>query len=265
MTQQEQKYPFDELILTTLSRQLKDKEFVFTGVASPVQMMAVLLAKATHAPDLLYFTLLGSINPTPSVLPYSTGDPHLFDCCENAITFPEIFDLANQGRMDVAFLSGAQIDSHGSLNMSIIGKAYHKPKVRLPGGAGGPLMIRSFRRIVSWRPKHSQRCLVKELPFITSPGWITKSYGRRNGGPDVIITDLCVFQFHKTTHKITLDSLHPDVSIKQVKEKTGFTFQIPDKIPQTPTPTEEESDLIRNTIDPQGIRRIFLSQPKRGG
>jgi glutaconate CoA-transferase subunit B len=263
MIQQERRYSFDELILTTLSRQLRDKEYVFTGVASPVQMMAVLLAKATHAPNLLYFTLLGSINPTPTILPYSTGDPHLFDRCENAITFPEIFDLANQGRMDVAFLSGAQIDHHGSLNMSIIGTEYQSPKVRLPGGAGGPLMIRSFRRIVSWRPHHSQRCLVKKLPFVTSPGWIPEIQGKRNGGPDVIVTDLCVFKFNKTTHKITLDSLHPNVLLEQVKANTGFTFQIPDEVPQTQIPTKKERELIRIIIDPQKVRKIFLSEPKR--
>ena len=137
MTKPSRDYSFAELIICTLARQLEDGNRVFTGVASPVQMLATLLAQATHAPNLLYFTILGSINPKPHVLPFSTGNPHLFDNCENAITFPEIFDLANNGRMDVAFLGGVQIDQFGNLNMSIIGHDPQHPKVRLPGGAGG--------------------------------------------------------------------------------------------------------------------------------
>ena len=88
-------YSYADLILTTLAHQIQDRDRVFTGVASPTQMLATLLAKATHAPNLLYFTILGSVNPLPHQPPFSTGDPHLFDNCENTITFPEIFDLAN--------------------------------------------------------------------------------------------------------------------------------------------------------------------------
>ncbi len=255
-------FSFPELIITTLARQLKDGERVFTGVASPVQMMATLLAKATHAPNLLYFTILGTVNPQPLRLPYSTGDPHLFDRCANAITFPEIFDLANRGRMDVAFLGGIQIDKFGSLNMSIIGNDSSRPKVRLPGGAGGPLMIRSFRRVISWRPRHSQRCLVEQLPFTTSPGWIPHSKGRRHGGPDIIVTDLCVFKFSRATKQIHLKSIHPGIEIDTVKSKTGFTFRIPKHLIITPNPPENELKVLRRYIDPEKIRADLVSSPK---
>ncbi len=262
MTELARDYTFDELILSTLARQLQDGDRVFTGVASPVQMLATLLAKATHAPNLLYFTILGSINPQPQPRPFSTGDPHLFDRCENAITFPEIFDLANNGRMDVAFLGGVQVDQFGSLNMSIIGKDHEPPKVRLPGGAGGPLMIRSFRRIVSWRSNHSQRSLVKQVPFITSPGWIPAAKGRRQGGPDTIVTDLCVFYFTKGTHSISLKSVHPGIELEQIKEQTGFTFKIPSKLEETAPPSKREIEVLSSQIDPEGIRKSLLKPPQ---
>ncbi len=255
-------FTFPELIITTLSRQLKDGERVFTGVASPVQMMATLLAKATHAPNLLYFTILGTINPQPHRLPYSTGDPHLFDRCSNAITFPEIFDLANRGRMDVAFLGGTQIDKFGSLNMSIIGKDPSRPKVRLPGGAGGPLMIRSFKRVISWRSRHSQRCLVEQLPFTTSPGWVPHMKGQRRGGPDVVVTDLCVFKFNKQTRQVYLDSLHPEVRFETVKAKTGFGFDVPKQPKITPEPSEDELLILRKVIDPEKIRNRLIKPPE---
>ena len=262
MTRKIVDYEFDELILSTLARQLHDGDRVFTGVASPVQMLATLLAKATHAPNLIYFTILGAINPDPKPRPFSTGDPHLFDCCENAITFPEIFDLANNGRMDVAFLGGVQIDQFGSLNMSIIGKDYNQPKVRLPGGAGGPLMIRTFRRIVSWRPNHSPRNLVEKVPFITSPGWIPAAKGMRNGGPDVIVTDLCVFKLSRKNNRICLESLHRGITLEQVKQQTGFTFEVPNKIPETTPPSEKEINILSALIDPDGIRKSLLKPPQ---
>ncbi|MFX1317607.1 MAG: CoA-transferase subunit beta [Promethearchaeota archaeon] len=262
MTRKSVDYGFDELILTTLARQLHDGDRVFTGVASPVQMLATLLAKVTYAPNLLYFTILGTINPDPNPRPFSTGNPHLFDCCENAITFPEIFDLANNGRMDVAFLGGVQIDQFGSLNMSIVEKDHNQPRVRLPGGAGGPLMIRTFRRIVSWRPNHSPRNLVNKVPFVTSPGWIPAAKGMRNGGPDVIVTDLCVFRFNRANNRIRLVSLHPGIMLKQVKQQTGFTFEVPNKIPETTPPSEKEIHALSVQIDPGGIRKSLLKPPQ---
>jgi glutaconate CoA-transferase subunit B len=261
MTDVETDFTYDELILTILARQLQDGDRVFTGVASPIQMMAVFLAKATHAPNLLYFTILGTINPDPEKLPFSTGNPHLFDNCENAITFPEIFDLANTGRMDVAFLGGTQIDQYGNLNMSIIGKDYYRPKVRLPWGAGGPIMIRSFRRIIAWRPNHSLKNLVAQVPFVTSPGWIPAAEGTRNGGPDTIVTNLCVFQFDRQKSSIQLASIHPGSSINLIKSQTGFPFKIPRKIPSTPVPTAREKEIITKIVDPEGIRKSFLQPP----
>lgn len=226
-------------------------------------MIATLLAKATHAPNLLYFTILGSVNPHLHKLPFSTGDPHLFDACENAITFPEIFDLANNRRMDVAFLGGVQIDQFGSLNMSIIGSKFNHPNVRLPGGAGGPIMIRSFRRIISWRSNHSQQSLVNKVPFVTSPGWIPSAKGSRIGGPDVLITDLCVFQFDRISREISLKSVHSGIDLETIKEQTGFRFRLPKKIPCTSAPTEHEKEILAEQIDPEGIRYILLKPPKQ--
>ncbi|MFX0167918.1 MAG: CoA-transferase subunit beta [Candidatus Hodarchaeota archaeon] len=258
----EARYTYDELILVTLARLLQDGDRVFTGVASPVQMLATLLAKATHAPNLLYFTILGSINPNPHKLPFSTGDPHLFDDCENTITFPEIFDLANNGLMDVAFLGGVQIDQFGSMNMSVIENASTRSAIRLPGGAGGPIMIRSFRRIISWRPNHSKRCLVDTVPFVTSPGWIPAAEGKRYGGPDVIVTDLCVFYFERDSKRITLRSVHPGVELSWVMKQTGFEFITPQEIPQTPPPTAYEVKVLTTQIDPAGTRHALLQPPR---
>jgi glutaconate CoA-transferase subunit B len=164
--------------------------------------------------------------------------------------------------MDVAFLGGAQIDQYGSLNMSIIGNNYNHPTVRLPGGAGGPIMIRSFRRIIAWRPNHSTRNLVVQVPFVTSPGWIPAAKGARNGGPDTIVTNLCVFQFNRPEGGIQLASIHPGSSIDVIKDQTGFPFKVPRKIPSTASPTSREKEVIAKFVDPKGIRKSLLQPPQ---
>ncbi|MFX0079487.1 MAG: CoA-transferase, partial [Candidatus Hermodarchaeota archaeon] len=160
------------------------------------------------------------------------------------------------------FLGGTQIDQYGSLNMSIIGKDYNRPKVRLPGGAGGPIMIRSFQRIIAWRPNHSVKNLVTQVPFVTSPGWIPAAEGPRKGGPDTIVTNLCVFQFNRQNRSIQLASIHPGSSIDIIKEQTGFSFKIPRKIVTTDVPTTREKEVINKLVDPEGIRKLLLQPPQ---
>src|SRR3954451_12090166 len=123
-----------------LARLLRDGETVFFGVASPLPMVAALLAKRLHAPDLVVLALPGGVDPSPAALPVSTVDPPLIDGAAALVTLADVFDLAARGRLDTAFLGGVQIDRHGRINMSAIGDP-RRLKVRLPGGAGsGALM-----------------------------------------------------------------------------------------------------------------------------
>src|SRR5262249_14654188 len=93
-----------------LARLLHDGETVFFGVASPLPMVAALLAKRLHAPDLVILTLPGGVDPSPSVLPISTVDPRLLGGAAALVTLADVFDLAARGRLDTAFLGGVQID-----------------------------------------------------------------------------------------------------------------------------------------------------------
>src|SRR5205823_11961747 len=99
-----------EQMAVALARLLRDGETVFFGVASPLPMVAALLAKRLHAPDLVILTLPGGVDPSPSSLPTSTVDPRLLDGAAALVTLADIFDLAARGRLDTAFLGGVQID-----------------------------------------------------------------------------------------------------------------------------------------------------------
>jgi glutaconate CoA-transferase subunit B len=265
MSQYAEDYTIDELICSTTARMLKEGEIVFTGVSSPVQIVSIYLAKATHAPNLTHLTIMGAIDPAPKLPPISSADPHLLEGALGGITLSDVFCLGYKRKVDVGLFGAVQIDQHGNLNNSVIGQ-YDKPKVRLPGGAGSGLMLKIFKRSIIFRTTHDKRAFVEKLPFITACGWTNESGLRpgekdafgftRVGGPDKIITNLAILGFDEQTRRMRIDSLHPGVEVGKVVENTGFDLVIPKGIPQTPPPTQMEVKLLRERIDPKEIRKL---------
>lgn len=231
----------DVMMAVALSRLLRDGETVFHGVASPLPMVAILLARATHAPNLVYLNITGSVDPTPAHLPRSTVDPELLRGTRSLITLADAFDLSARGELDTAFLSGVQIDARGQINMSAIGEYAH-PRVRLPGGAGSAFLMSTANRIVLWRTRHDRRTFVEELPFVTG-----------SGNVDRVVTPLCVFQREPNSGLLRVESIHPYSTSKEVAAQTGFRVEV-DGTPVTPPPTEEEWTALK-AIDPTGVRR----------
>jgi glutaconate CoA-transferase subunit B len=258
-------YTVDELICSTIARMLKDGEIVFTGVSSPVQIVSIYLAKATHAPNLTHLAIMGAIDPAPRLPPISSADPHLLEGALGGITLSDVFCLGYKQKVDVGLFGAVQIDQYGNLNNSVIGQ-YDRPKVRLPGGAGSGLMLKIFKRSIIFRTTHDRRAFVDKLPFITACGWTRESGLRpgdkdsfgftRAGGPDKIITNLAVLGFDEQTRRMRIDSLHPGVEAERVAENTGFELVIPKDVPQTPPPTVVEVKLLRERIDPKETRKL---------
>ena len=258
-------YTVDELICSTIAEMLRDKEVVFTGVSSPVQIVSIYLAKATHAPNLTHLTIMGAVDPEPRLPPISSADPHLLEGALGAITLSDVFCLGYKERVDVGLFGAVQIDKRGNINNSVIGQ-YDKPKVRLPGGAGSGLMLKIFKRSIIFRSPHDKRAFVEELPFVTACGWTEESglkprekdaFGfRRIGGPHKIVTNLAVLGFDDQTRNMTLESVHPGVDINQVVENTGFELLIPQNTPTTPPPTHLQVKLLREKIDPNETRKL---------
>jgi len=221
-----------------LARLLRDGERIFFGVASPLPMVAALLAKRLHAPDLVILTLPGGVDPAPSDLPVSTVDPRLVEGAAALITLADVFDLAARGRLDTAFLGGVQIDQHGRINMSAIGDP-RRPKVRLPGGAGSAALMTTPRRTILWRTRHDTRTFVSELPFVTAAGNV-----------DRVVTPLCVLR--RVDGLLTVESVHPFSSPDEVRAATGFPVEVGPETPVTPPPSDAELAALR-AIDPRGV------------
>lgn len=227
-----------EIMAVAMARLLRDGETVFHGVASPLAMVAILLAKRLHAPNLVYLNITGSIDPTPERLPVSTVGPELTRGTRALVTLTDLFDLAARGRLDTAFLSGAQIDGAGRINLSAIGD-YARPKVRLPGGAGSAALMPSTGRVILWRTKHDRRSFVERLDFVTAAGNV-----------DRVVTPLCVFA--RRDGRLVVDSVHPGVRLDDLLAATGFPIEVGPETPVTPPATARELALL-NEIDPERV------------
>ncbi|HEX7055794.1 MAG TPA: CoA-transferase [Bacilli bacterium] len=229
-----------DMMAVCLARLLQDKQTVFHGLSSPLPMVAILLAKELHAPNLVYLNISGSVNPRPAKLPKSTVGHELLKGTRSHFPLTDIFDLCARGKLDVAFLSGAQIDRFGQVNNSVIGP-YNRPKVRLPGGAGSAVIIPTAKSSILWRTKHDRRTFVEKCDFVTSTGNVR-----------YVVTPLAVFK--KTQGRLVLDSIHPYSSLDEVKANTGFALEY-DEVRMTPEPDDAEW-LALGKVDPARVRDI---------
>lgn len=227
-----------EIMAVAMARLLRDGETVFHGVASPLPMVAILLAKRLHAPNLIYLNITGSVDPSPDRLPVSTVGPELTRGTRALVTLTDLFDLAARGRLDTAFLSGAQIDGAGRINLSAIGD-YARPKVRLPGGAGSAALMPAAKRVILWRTKHDRRAFVERLDFVTAAGNV-----------DRVVSPLCVFA--RRDGWLVVESIHPGVRLDDLLAATGFPIEIGPTTPVTPPPTAQELALLAE-IDPERV------------
>jgi len=197
-------------MVINLARFIRPNEITFSGVNSTMPMLACLLAKKAYDFPFTYINVAGGVDPTPSKVPLSSSDPVLAERSASIFANEDFYDLCTRGRMDLTFLGAAQIDGEGCANNSAIGD-WHKPKVRLPGGGGGAVMLPTARRACTWRTEHSKRTLVEKLDFRTS--W---------GGFHGVVTPIAVFV--KRDGRLALQSWHPESSLAEVVERTGFTF-----------------------------------------
>jgi glutaconate CoA-transferase subunit B len=218
----------EEVMIGVLARQVQDGDWAACGTLSPMPAAALWLAKLTHAPRAEVF-----VAGTPD-WPFE-GEWQGF------------FDLAQAGRLNLFFLSGAQIDGQGSINLMAIGD-YDHPKVRLPGGAGSAILAYVVERVVLFKTEHAARGLVAAVDTVTAPGYTPElSPWQRPGRITSLVTPKCLFTLAppRPPH---LSSLHPGVTLEEVRAATGFEFEAPAEIPETPPLDREARDLLYGPV-----------------
>ena len=231
-------YTKEELLAVTIARLIGDARHVAVGAASPIPATGAYLLKQKH-PALRI-----------SLLQKRTGNPFT----EGS---RELFDLAGQGRIDVFFLGGAQMDGEANINLV---QAEGK---RFPGSFGSAFMYFAAGKTILFREEHSPRVLVKKVDYISAPGWSPPEVQRR-GGPAALLTGKALFLWQKDKRCFRLASVHPDSSVEDVRANTGFDYDAAAAVPVTAIPTAEELDLIRGPVTrvitenyPEFARRVW--------
>ena len=221
-------YSRDELLIAAVARLLEGEGNVAVGSSSPVPAAGALLAQAMSKGATRALVFRNSIqDPFP----------------ESA---SELYDRIGQGRIDVFFLGGGQIDGEANLNMVGVG-AYPRSRVRFPGCHGTPFIYMMVPRTILFREEHSLRVLVPKVDFISAPGTSPPNV-RRRGGPTDLITAIAHFRFDSMRGRFTLASVHPGHSVGEVLERTGFGFDCADEVPETAAPSAGQLRLIRGRV-----------------
>ncbi len=242
-------FTLKELMIVAAAREIMDQEIVFVGVGSP--LLAAYLAKMTHAPRARILFESGIIDSIPIDSPIGIADPRLSYKCAKNCGLIYTLSLLQRGYIDISLLGGAEVDKYGNINSTVIGN-YRRPKIRLPGSGGANDAASHSKRVVILIP-HKESRLPEKISYITSPGYIygpknREDVGLKGGGPSRVITDLAVLGFHAKNKMMQLESIHPGVSLAEIKKHTGFKLIIPRKVRTTEPPTVEHLKLLRSKM-----------------
>ena len=158
----------------------------------------------------------------------------------------ELFDQAGQGRVDAFFLSGGQIDGRANINLTGVGD-YPRMKARWSGAFGSAYLYFLVPRVILFRFEHNRAIFPERVDFVSSPG-VSEPGVYRPGGPHALVTNLCVMRFDRTRARFALTSVHPGVTVEEVRDNTGFDFDIADETPVTASPDAEDLALIRGSV-----------------
>ena len=261
MSEPSRNYSIDEMMTVLMAREVRNDDVMIVGVATPMVWAAFTLAKLTHAPDAIYHYIMGNTfvsEPRQVSLLYlemNTARAYRFqDSVECTLE-----SLPSDKLTTIEFFRPAQIDQYGNTNNICIGD-WSKPKIRLPGAAG----ILDFSMFYArgsflYTPRHDTRTFVPtdKLDFISGVGFPDGKLSICGGaGPQCVITNLAYLDFDEKSRKMRLSSNHPGIDIKTIKESTSFELIISKDIKETIPPNEEEIKILRENVDPLGIRKL---------
>jgi glutaconate CoA-transferase subunit B len=255
-------YTITDLLAVAAAREVCDHEVVFAGTGLP--MLAIMLAKQTNAVNCKLIYEAGTIDSRGSSLPSSVGDPRCAQGCSVVSGLFDVFNQLQRGKIDLAFLGGAEIDQYGNVNTTVAGDYVH-PTVRFPGSGGNPDINSLAKRTVFLMVQEKRR-FKEQVDYVTSPGWRVRqwpsgewihrreAYGKKfTGGPVAIITNMAVHRFDEESGRMYIDTIHPGITPEILQENTGFTLDFSRCRGETEPPTYEELDILYRVVDPEGI------------
>lgn len=219
-----------ETLISTVARLLDGVRMVAVGASSPIPAAGSMLRRAMDdGTRTVRLSVLGSVE-------------HNF--FTNGST--ELFDSAGQGRLDAFFLGGGQID--GQANVNLVGTGdYPATSVRWPGSFGSAYLYFTVPRVILFREEHTRRVMVEKVDFISAPG-VSAPGIYRPGGPVALLTSKGLFSFDKARPGFRLESTHPGHTAAEIAEATGFAYEAPAAVPETPPPDTATLALLRGRV-----------------
>lgn len=240
-------FTIDELISVCISRQIKDADVVAQGIATPLVAAGYILAKRTHAPNLYFASAIGQgVCQDWAPLGLSKIESLWLDKAVTHFGFARAVTELLPRLAPKEFFRPGQMDAHGNFNNIAFGENYAKPRMRLPGSGGIPDVTTFSDEIYIYVPRHSRVTFMHQIDFVSGLGKNIK----------YLITDLGQFDFANGVMRLT--SIHPGETLERIKAKTGFAVEVAPHCALTEPPTVEEVRLLREEIDPLGVRRLEL-------
>lgn len=266
----EKRASIDEIIAARIAAELDNESFASAGAVSPLANVAYRLAKATHAPDMIIATMsCGHIDIAPSPMVLSLIES--LDC-ETAVAHAGGDDTYSTyyqaGAVTHEIVGAAQVDRRGRVNSV----ALRKPSgglIRLPGQGGMADVANMHRDYLLYVPRHSVQSLVAEVEIVSSArGLLTPAEREPMGyrtGKALVFTDLCVFRLDPTSRELIVIETMPGITRQQIRDATGFAVTFDADCREVPLPSDDTLAVLRNRIDPLGLRRLeFVSAKERG-
>jgi len=205
-------YAKEELLACVIARLLAGARHAAIGASSPIPATGAFLHRQRDP------AFRVSLQQRRAANPFTEGSR-------------ELFDLAGQGRIDVFFLGGAQIDGEANINLVRANGS------RFPGSFGSAFMYPAVPRVILFREEHSRRVLVPKVEFVSA-----------RGNPQALLTGKALFTWQRDKRRFRLESVHPGHSAAEVLEHTGFDYDRDPAPPQTPLPSKDELVLLRGDV-----------------
>ncbi len=246
-------YTIDELIAVCIARQVQDGDMLAHGLATPLVAAGYILAQRTHAPHAFFASAVGQgVVQGWAALGVARAEALWVGKALTNASFVVLVADAMRAFAPKEFFRPGQVDPRGNFNNLAIGKDYRKPRLRLPGAGGIPDVSVHSSQMYMYVPRHSRVTFVERVSWVSGLGHDpTRTEGH---GPRYLVSNLG--QFDWANGRMRLISYHAGVPIPRIQAKTGFELEIAPNVGETPPPSAEELRLLREEIDPLGVRRL---------
>jgi glutaconate CoA-transferase, subunit B len=221
-----------ERLIAAVADLLAGVRHVAVGASSPIPAAGAMLRRALDGQrngEPLRISILGSARHNF----FTNGSAELFDC-------------AAQGRIDAFFLGGGQIDGEGNINLVGAGD-YPRSTPRWPGSFGSGLLYYVVPRVILFREEHSPRVFVEKVDFVSAAGASPPDV-HRPGGPYALLTSLALFRFDRARRRFVLTGVAPGHDEHEVRQRTGFGFDVAEDVGWIREPSAEALALIRGRV-----------------